>query len=157
MMPPEDAIYLRNLMPSEYGLRLRKGYREYAHIDTDKPVNTIIPFEGQAQDQANDRLFAVTEDGMYDVTVEGTVTTTLAATFSDQSEGAGFGVWTEFTSDNDTHYVFYADAVNGLWRYSEDTDTWIAITQGAGAGQMDGVDPYKCCLCNSLEESHMDD
>ena len=26
-MPPQDCIYTYNLLPSEYGLRLRQGYR----------------------------------------------------------------------------------------------------------------------------------
>ena len=30
MMPPEDALYTYNLMPSEYGMRLRQGYRQWA-------------------------------------------------------------------------------------------------------------------------------
>ena len=140
-MPPNDCLQTTNLMPSEYGLRLRKGYREYAHIETDKPVNTIIPFEGQAQSQANDRLFAVTEDGIYDVTIDGTVTNTLVATFADQNDGAGFGVWTEFTGLNEENYVYYADAVNGLWRYSESGGVWVQITEGTGADQIENVDP----------------
>jgi len=30
MMPPQDCIYTFNLMPVEYGLRLRRGYSEWS-------------------------------------------------------------------------------------------------------------------------------
>ena len=70
MMPPQDCIYSYNLMPSEYGMRLRKGYRQWATGCSEIParaenndVRTIIPFESNIQDASNDRLFAVTAEG----------------------------------------------------------------------------------------------
>ena len=59
--PQQDCYYTFNLMPSEYGLRLRKGYREWAtNIGTDPytDVRGVIPFEGT--DPANNKLFAAT-------------------------------------------------------------------------------------------------
>jgi hypothetical protein len=124
-------------------MRTRAGYREWANIPTGKPVNTIIPFEGQLQEDSNDRLFAVTEDGIYDITSDGTTAPTLVATFADQSLGAGFGTYCEFTTDNDENHLFYCDEVNGLWQYDEEgvaADTWVKITDPVG-GPITGVDP----------------
>ena len=48
-------------------------------------------------------------------------------TFTQTSNPAGFGVWTEFTGDAAGdglrgHYLFYADGLNGIWQYEEATD-----------------------------------
>ena len=76
MMPPEDAIYAYNLMPSEYGMRLRKGYREWAIncvVDStlNNDVKTILPFESNSRNLSFNRLFAVTSEGIWDVTNSG--------------------------------------------------------------------------------------
>ena len=88
MMPPEDCLYTVNLMPSEYGLRLRKGYEEWATGCVEDPprapssnVNTIIPFESNIQDVANDRLFAVTAEGIWNVTLLATTDPYQEVTF----------------------------------------------------------------------------
>ena len=62
-MPPEDCIWCTNLMPSEYGMRLRKGYTEWAN-GLGGECRTIIPFEGQVADATADKMWAVTEDGI---------------------------------------------------------------------------------------------
>ncbi|MCK5318382.1 MAG: hypothetical protein KAJ55_10720, partial [Anaerolineales bacterium] len=43
-MNPSDCLICRNIMPSEYGMRLRKGYRLWGTNPDAKPINTIIPF-----------------------------------------------------------------------------------------------------------------
>ncbi|MCP4126310.1 MAG: hypothetical protein GY753_04525 [Gammaproteobacteria bacterium] len=142
MMPPEDCIYTVNLMPSEYGLRLRKGYQEWATGCVEDPprapnsnVNTIIPFESNIQDVANDRLFAVTAEGIWNTTLLATTNPTQEVTFVQTESPAGFGVWTEFTGDAAGdglrgHYLFYADGLNGIWQYEEATDTWTQPPSG---------------------------
>ena len=57
-MPPEDCIFVHNLMPSEYGLRLRKGYREWA-TGMPSDVRSLIPYDNQQGVGINDRLFGV--------------------------------------------------------------------------------------------------
>ncbi|MCA1807634.1 MAG: hypothetical protein LC687_07285, partial [Actinobacteria bacterium] len=69
-MPPQDAIRMVNLMPTPVGLRLRQGYAEWAN-NIGGEVRTIIPFEGQPQDGTQDKLFAVTGEGIFDVTSNG--------------------------------------------------------------------------------------
>ena len=117
-MPAQDCLYTDNMMPSEYGLRMRKGYTEWAN-GVDGAVRTIIPFEGQAADAASDRLWAVSENGIYNVTLFNTTTPNEDVTFTVQGAEAGYGVFTEFTNDAAERYLMYADARNGLHRYQE--------------------------------------
>ena len=132
-MAPTDCIYSNNIMPSEYGLRLRKGYREYAvNIGSGageiSKVCTIVPFEGQAADKSADRLFAVTPSGIYNVTLFGDTDPNRVVTFTDTTLNAGYGNWTEFTNDASDRFLFYADAQNGLHQYQESTGVWSVPT-----------------------------
>jgi len=122
-MPPTDCLYCHNLMPVEYGLTLRRGYTQWASNVGD-PVNTLIPFEGQVADATQDRLWAATRKGIFNVTLAGTDAPVQEVTFADSSPAAGFGVWTEFTNDNNDRYLFYADEANGLHEYAETTEAW---------------------------------
>ena len=115
-MPPSDCIYTYNAMPVEYGLRLRKGYREWA-TGADGDVRTIISYKSNA-DEANDKLWAATENGIYDITLFNTTAPVEDVTFTVPGEKAGYGVQCEFTNDASDHYLFYADRENGLHQYT---------------------------------------
>jgi len=145
-MPPADCIYTFNLMPSEYGLQLRKGYREWSQ-GIEGSVRTLIAYDSASEDPSKDRLWAVTEFGIWNVTISSgaltytvvteisdivvtedgldTVITEGAAppeqdvVFSENDDPAGYGVYTEWTNDASTHYLFYADALNGIYQYTE--------------------------------------
>jgi len=123
-MEPTDCISCINLVPSEYGLQLRKGYRDWATGMTGGAVNTVIGFEGQTDDASGKRLWAVTEDGIWDCTPDGTTVPIQDVVFSVSGAGAGFGVYTEMTNDAGNRYLFYADELNGLHMYTESSDTW---------------------------------
>ena len=67
MMPAEDSIYSYNLMPSEYGMQLRKGYKEWATNCIDDAtknhdIRTILPFESNSQLLEFNKLFGVTSE-----------------------------------------------------------------------------------------------
>ena len=128
---PLYCIYAFNLLPNEYGMRVRNGYREWAiGCDGVTGVTAIIPFGGNDDDAANDRLFAVTNLGIWNVTVN-EATPTLVLDFSlpenggDITQNAGRGVYTYFTTDAGVELLYYADSINGLFQYSETTDTWV--------------------------------
>ncbi len=123
-IPPQDCFYTYNLMPSEYGLRLRKGYREWATGvgSSNTEVRTILPFQGQ--DPTNNKLFAVCPDGIYDVTTDQETSPTQDVSFSTTSGKAGYGVWTEMTLDTGAQVLFYADGENGLHQYTESSGSW---------------------------------
>ncbi len=128
----ENCLYSYNMVAAEYGLRVRHGYREWV-IGLDNGsglgVRTIIPYGGDDDDQNNDRLFAVTNEGIWDASTYNTAPT-LVLDFSapgnggDISAEAGYGVYTNYTTAGGAKLLFYADSRNGLFRYTESTDTW---------------------------------
>lgn len=135
-LPPQDCCYTFNLMPAENGMQLRRGYREYATGigTTETEVRAIIPFEGT--DPANDKLFAATADGIYDITTDGETSPTRVVTFSVTTNNAGYCNWTEFTTDAEETYLFVACPQNGLWQYNEGAGTWArpSFTYDPGSG-----------------------
>ena len=122
-MPPSDCIYTYNLMPSEYGMRMRKGYREWS-TGCPSDVHTLIPYDHQRGDQAKDRLFAACAEGIYNITLFGTTAPVQEVAFGDNSIGAGYGVFTNFTTGADDILVLYADENNGLHQYDGDSFAW---------------------------------
>lgn len=137
-MSPEDCFYTYNLMPAEYGMTLRKGYREWAKNigDTHTEVRSVVPFEGR--DAGNNKLFAVTADGIWDCTSADEIAPTRVVVFADTTLDAGFVTWTEMTLDNDEQKLFVADARNGLHMYDEDTNTWsVPAISGTGIAAAD--------------------
>ena len=112
-----------NMVPSEYGLRTRRGYREYAvNIPNTDGVKTIIPFD--SEDAAvTSKLFAVTNNGFYDVSTE-VDTPVVDLAFGSTIGNAGYGIHTNFTTDAGDQYVLYADGENGYYNF--DGATWAA-------------------------------
>jgi hypothetical protein len=125
-----------NLLAAENGLRTRLGCREWAAGltgDSDNQVRTLIPFKSDGSSS----LFATTQTGIWDVTSGGEATTPDIA-FDSSSGDAGFGVSTNIVVEGGT-YSFYADEVNGLFRY--DGSSWTEVAGGVGAGEIDGLAP----------------
>jgi hypothetical protein len=126
-MKPEDCIYTFNLMPSEYGSRLRKGYKEWVvncvnDVTLDNDVKTIIAFDSNNLFAEDNKLFAVTSEGIWDVTLYADNGPIRKQAFSNSSGDSGYGVWCEYTgaAANSTslkrgHYLYYADALNCLF------------------------------------------
>lgn len=154
-MPPVDCIYTFNLMPVEYGLRLRKGYLEWAKGCEEASgrgtaeVRTIIPYESNVNAAEQDRLFAVTDEGIWDVTQYATFAPQQVAQFTELGDQAGRGVFIEYTgaaADAPAaglrgHYLFYADGKNGLWQYEEATGLWTQPVAGVNPGEWSYLDP----------------
>ena len=123
---PLHCIYTYNLVPYDYGMRVRPGYREWAlnlDLGTSTGVHTIIPFEGIIETGAGDKLFAATSEGIWDVSDAGAAPT-LVATFFDNSADAGYGVYTHYVDGSGDDLLYYADSVNGLAEYDPVADTW---------------------------------
>jgi hypothetical protein len=122
-MSPLDAIYAFNLQPTEYGLRLRRGYREWSTAMSGE-VRTVIPFEGSAEDGSFDRIFVATENGIYDATLDGSTAEDLEIAFTFPTGRAGYGVYVTHTAADGSLTMMYADEVNGLFDYNEVTGIW---------------------------------
>jgi len=131
-MDPQEAVFMFNFQPSQFGTRVRTGYREWVtDVDADG-VRTLIPYTGSQA--ANDRLFAAGQAGFYDVSTSGTAPALILA-FASVSTTSGFGIWTGFTTLTGQHSL-YCDEQNGYYRYTEG-GTWVKTT----ALEVTGVDP----------------
>jgi hypothetical protein len=82
-MPPTDAVQLFNMVRSDNGLRVRLGYREWVTGLTgagDNYVRSTLPFTGSAANGAQNKVFACTSSGIWDVTSSGAVVSAWAST-----------------------------------------------------------------------------
>ena len=84
-MPQTDCLYAYNLMPSERGMQMRKGYREWANGAGTGDVRTVLAYEAQAFSTSQNRLWAVTNEGIYNCTTFGDTSPTKDVTFSKES------------------------------------------------------------------------
>jgi hypothetical protein len=125
-----NCLYCFNIVPSENGLKVRKGYREH-QIGLDQGsslgVRTIIVYTGLDPGPLDDKLFAVTNEGILDVTVAGDAPI-LKYSFPDITGNAGYGVFITYTDQSGADFIYYADSVNGLHTYTASTDTWAPAT-----------------------------
>lgn len=118
-MPADVCIYTYNLMPAEYGMLLRPGYREHCidleDVGSSTGVHTLVAFTGVQPGAVDDRLFAMTNEGIWDVTAENSPS--LSLTFGTQGAGAGHGVYAHYIDQSGDDFLYYADALNGLHYY----------------------------------------
>lgn len=130
-LDPKFCTSSFNIVPDGRGGRVRSGYQEFATGLTND-VRSIIPFTAAAE--ANNKLFAATSAGIFDVTAGGTGPWSVEVAFATPSGDAGYGVYTMFRSDAGTTYGFFADEVNGLYRRAEG-GTWAAVTDITGVAE----------------------
>ena len=130
--------YAYNIMPDEAGMRVRLGYREFVldvEDGTSFGVSTIIPMEGIAG--ADDKLFAVTNEGIFDVTAYDTAPTKKATFTANTSAHAGYGTFVNYVNQAGAQFIYYADNLNGLWFYTVSTGAWAAVTNITGVDETD--------------------
>jgi len=135
-MPMELCIYTYNMMPTEYGMLLRSGYREWVTDVEEVPavslgVRTLMAFDGLTTGDTDDRLFAVTNEGIWDVT-DFDSPPVLKLTFAIQGGDAGHGVYAHYIDQSGETFLMYADSANGLFEYTESTDDWVQYTDISG-------------------------
>jgi hypothetical protein len=138
-MPPDVCVYTYNLMPAEYGMVIRPGYRQWC-IDLDNGistgVNSLIAFTGVDAGSADDRLFAFTNEGIWNVTDQNTQIFDIA--FGANGAGAGHGVSAHYIDQGGSDFLYYADGQNGLYIYDGDTENW-GIAAGITGPILGGV------------------
>lgn len=115
-MTPADSIFAYNLLPGRYGLKVRKGYREWVTGMTGGAVRTVMPFNDLVETGANDELFAVTPTGIWDVS-SSTDTPTQVVTFAVSTGLSGWGSWINFTTAAG-QFLCHVDEVNGYRTYN---------------------------------------
>jgi hypothetical protein len=150
-MPPTDASLCYNLVGAEYGMRARLGTREWA-TGLGGPVRSTICYTGGRGDEVQDRIFGVTQNGIFDCTTKGTtVPVQMVGGASgvpwNATANAGFGTSHVVVRASDgQHYCFYADEDNGLYLYDPTGNvgagSWAKVTNE----QITGVDPANVCF-----------
>lgn len=130
-MPDLDAIYAYNVVAAEHGLRGRTGYREWCTSLTgaqDNWVRSLLPFVGDAGGGADNRLFATTDTGLWDVS-SSTDTPSQVQAFVSSAGDAGRGSSTVFATEGG-RFLVYCDEENGLYVYTATTASWAKVTAG---------------------------
>jgi hypothetical protein len=133
-MPSDVCIYTYNLMPAEYGMLLRAGYREWCiglDLGASTGVGTLIPFSGVLAGGEDDRIFAVTNEAIWDVTTFDAPVNKY--TMPVTQAGSGHGVFAHYIDQGGDDFLFYADGLNGLLQYNGlsaavNPDTWAPAT-----------------------------
>lgn len=69
-MPPDRAVRLENWFPQPGYIELRRGSLIHADTSTGVPVETIMAYQGPS----SDKLFAVSDDTIFDITTAGVAT-----------------------------------------------------------------------------------
>lgn len=127
-MPPGTAIFLYNIIPSEYGCQTRPGYRTWAQNLAGGAVKSLLPFLGTLGDASTSRLFAANSTGIYNVTSQGTDNPVAAVTFPSTINRAGFCSHIHFTDPTGAQVLLVADGENGMYEYDPVGATWTKYT-----------------------------
>jgi hypothetical protein len=156
-MPTTDCLKLENMIAYQYGLRVRAGYtdwftgiqsiNDFTGVHEFDTIRTLLPFNGAAEDGSNDRLFACTREGIYDVshrtnditTFVDPSSTACVFQFTNTTYYAGLGVSTAFSNSAGEHFLAYCDGANGYLLYRESTDTWEKILQSPNVAWLPGT------------------
>lgn len=133
-MSMDHMPYAYNIFSAEQGPYTRKGFQQHA-TGHGAAVRTLIPYQASATSGTDDKLFSVTEDGIYDITTS-TASPTLSVSFASQAGDAGWGNWVTYRNDAGTIRCLYADGENGLFEYTPG-GSWALVTGITGITEAD--------------------
>lgn len=136
-MPETEALILRNWLPASYGCQLRQGSRLHADEFTGD-VSTLMTWSSSA---GVSKVFAVDDDGIYDITTIGAVSGTPAVAVTNS--------WLQHTNMGNAagnHLIAFNGTDNGFW-YSAAGWQRLAAGDGSVAGTWNGVDPADLIQC----------
>lgn len=158
-MALNSCVYTYNIMPLELGMKVRSGYREHqiaieSAAGEGDGVHTVIPFDSVTEDGSKNKIFAVTNEGIWDTTAEGG-TPSLVVTFGTQSSDAGYGTYAHYVDQGENDVLFYADSVNGLFKYKAADNSWAntSITTGITEANVRTVTTFKNNVWFTLADS----
>ena len=145
---PNIAVYSYNLIADEYGMKVRDGYGEHCigldlGTSTLTGVKTLIPFESATGIPSDDRLFAATNESIWNVTTYDDPSNEL--NFASAGGDSGNGVFTQYINDAGAELTFYADPENGLFTYTASTGVWAQTPNFTGllATDVSGITVHK--------------
>jgi hypothetical protein len=167
-LPPIEAYSIINLVSATQGVGARPGFTNHAiniggSITTE--VRTVMPFNDVSREaaQQRDRLFAFTNQGIYNVTApvtnpalmpiyDGLGSNTVLSTGWEVKGGdAGWCSCINFTTaafSDGKHYLVACDIINGYHIYDPDggganVGRWYKVKSGNSGPVIEGVDPTK--------------
>lgn len=139
-MPAGDCILRFNMIPAEYGLRVRLGSKEWCTGLTGGAVRCVLPFT--ASSPASNKVFATTSTGIWDVTSSSAAPTQVQA-FGTTDATAGYGNSVVMVTAAG-HFLVYCDESNGAFIYTESTGLWTALSvTGVTASSLVHVASFK--------------
>ena len=163
-MPPTDAYNLINWIPQQYGVRVRKGYTDWA-TGMDGPVTTVMSyFPHYATIPSNlslatlpetlpGQVFGVTDTNIFDITTRGAVGTPVRHMSGIQN--AASITWHMFTNAAGS-FLMCCSETDGYFFY--DGTAWQYPTEGTGTGQIISGSPEYTCdphnFCYVLPWNH---
>lgn len=147
-MPDRDAVRLVNWIPDDIGVRIRKGFREWAiNIPGGLEVKSIFSWIGPSSTfpagtyltvptTLPGRMFAATDSAIYDVT-----SSTDAPASSQALSGAPDAgrIESAMLTNSAGSFLLTTSEADG-YRYFDGT-TWTTPTFGGGAGQVANINP----------------
>lgn len=146
--PQFDSIFQYNLIPAQYGCRVRTGLSQWASQVGTGGVNTILPYNGAVG--SSDRLFAAGKNGIFDLSASGQVNPAALIVFPTIDSTSGFGGLTAFTTLAG-QFLLYTDESNGYYVYTDGVG-WAKVALGGGATQVSNIDPATFVWVVSFKE-----
>lgn len=134
----DSAILMYNLIPGEYGARVRPGSAEFATTipDAATEIRTIMHYNSTSG--SSTKIFACTDQGIYDITAGGSGPHTKVVTWGSTGSTAG---WCSFINYKNTagDFLLVCDEDNGYVYY--DGTSWttaptISGTPSPAAGDL---------------------
>lgn len=128
-MPGEECIVATNILPEDFGCEVRDGYVEWANGWTGDFAKTVITFEGNTR--AEDQLWVANDEGIWNVTVQGTTSPVQELVWPSSAGQAGVCSYINFTNDGLDRFILLCDGENGYYVWTQSTGLW---TQGSFSG-----------------------
>jgi hypothetical protein len=137
-IPDGDCIQLVNMVSGEHGLRVRMGAQYIIGV----AGRSMHSFVGSDPDGTDDRLFSFSGGQVRSITENpgASLDVFTFGTGSGPASAAGRGVSHAFTTSAGP-FLLYCDGYYGYHVYTQSTDSWAAVAEGVGAGQVSGVNP----------------
>ena len=139
-MPPTDAVQMDNFISTDLGVQLRSGWREFAtHLG--KEVRTVMSYEGSPAGATTapveqSQLFAVTDDGIYDVEGGGSMNGVSPMIALSRAPFAGLMSTVQFTTAAG-QFLIACSEVDGAFIFNG--LVWTKMTKSGGSGGSGGV------------------
>lgn len=120
-VPDNSAILLYNFIPGRSGCRVRPGSTEFATGVLDKDsaegeIRSLLAYNSNTS--GSEELFAVTNDGVYDITAGGEGPHTRVLEWPTKTGDAGYCSSHNFTNVAGDQYLLVCDEVNGYYIYN---------------------------------------